>query len=166
MAKFTWKSAPVPEGMEIRQVYGILFSKDGRMLLKVEDKNGRSVYSMAGGHPETFDADMAATLAREVDEEINSSVFAPVYVGYQEVDEENDAPLYAQVRMTALLSSVGESRPDPDNGETYKRLLAPPVRAKTLLGWGRIAEEQIDAAKRIAEREYGLKFENTKEEYV
>ena len=166
MAKFTWKSAPVPEGMEIRQVYGILFSKDGRILLKVEDKKGKKVYSMAGGHPEAYDADMAATLVREVDEEINSAVSKPIYIGYQEVDEENDAPLYAQVRMTALLSLVGESRPDPDNGETYKRLLAPPVRAKTLLGWGRIAEQQIDAAKQIAEREYGLKFENTKEAYV
>ena len=166
MAKFTWKSAPVPEGMEIRQVYGILFSEDGRVLLKVEDKNGKTVYSMAGGHPEAFDADMAATLVREVDEEINSTISEPVYVGYQEVDEERGAPLYAQIRMTALIRELGAIRPDPDNGETYRRLLAPPDRAMVLLGWGSVAEEQISAAKVIAISKFGLEFTNEKEEYV
>ncbi len=164
-ASFVWNSAPVPEGMEIRQVYGILFSKDGRVLLKVEEKDGAQSISFAGGHPESFDKDMAETLVREVREEINSSIGKPVYLGFQEVDEGDGSPSYAQVRMAALLDTVGEIRPDPDNGETYKRLLASPSRAAELLGWGKIAEEQIGAAVEAVGK-LGVKLTSTEEEYI
>ena len=161
-ASFVWKSTPVPEGMEIRQVYGILFSKDGRVLLKVEEKLGAQSFSFAGGHPERFDNDMAQTLVREVREEINSSISAPVYIGFQEVDEGDGEPPYAQVRMAALLDTVGEILPDPDNGETYKRLLVPPSRAAELLGWGKIANEQIEDAV----LKMGINLSSYEEEYI
>ena len=166
MARFTWRCGSVPEGMEIRQVYGILFSEDGRILLKAEKRGDGMRFSFAGGHPERFDADAFATLVREVREEINSSVKSPRLLGYQEVDEEDGSPLYAQVRMAALLDEVGEILPDPDNGETYMRLLAPPDRAIALLGWGKVAEEQISEAVKVFEGDYCLYLSSRVEEYI
>lgn len=162
MATFTWKNENVPAELKITQVYGVIFSPDGRVLLI--DDGGR--FSLIGGHPEEYDMGIAETLRREVSEEANVGIFAPVFVGYQEVDEENGKAPYAQVRMTAMIDKVGESRPDPDNGKTYGRLLAPPTRAAELLGWGEIAHKQIGAALEIAKREFCFGALCEKEEYI
>ncbi len=146
MAIFTWKNCNVPEWMNVTQVYGILFSKDGRVLLQVENFGGNVKYSLIGGHPEKCDKNYEDTLRREVWEEMNMTVSEPCFIGYQEVDEENGKAPYAQVRMAALIDGVGEIRPDSDNGKVYERLLVPPMRAAELLGWGEIAYEQITAA--------------------
>jgi ADP-ribose pyrophosphatase YjhB (NUDIX family) len=162
MAIFTWKSSSVPEGMNVTQVYGIIFSKDGRILLQTENDCGNIKYSLIGGHPEKCDKGYEETLLREVWEEMNITVSEPCFIGYQEVDEENGEEPYAQVRMAALIADVGEMRPDLDNGKTYGRLLVPPMRAAELLGWGKIAYEQITAAinaKHISEN-------SDKEEYI
>ena len=37
MAEFRWFTEPVPEGLKVRQVYGVVFSNDGRVLLRIED---------------------------------------------------------------------------------------------------------------------------------
>ena len=47
MAIFTWHDGAVPENIEIKQVYEMIFSKDGRILLLMEG----SEYSLAGGRP-------------------------------------------------------------------------------------------------------------------
>ena len=52
MAIFTWNNGNVPEGMKVTQVYGLVFTKDGRLLLRVEKKGDRIKYSLAGGKPE------------------------------------------------------------------------------------------------------------------
>lgn len=33
MVKFIWHEAPVPEKLPVRQVYGVLFTDDGRIML-------------------------------------------------------------------------------------------------------------------------------------
>jgi hypothetical protein len=38
MAIFKWHDGNVPDGMEIKQVYGLIFSNDGRLLLRVEKR--------------------------------------------------------------------------------------------------------------------------------
>ena len=146
MATFTWKFGSVPDDMSVTQVYGVIFSKDGRVLLEGEESCGKIKYSLVGGHPEKYDKNYEETLRREAREEVNIDISAPCFIGYQEVDEENGRAPYAQVRMSAFIVSVGEIRPDIDNGKTYLRLLAPPMRAAELLGWGDIAEAQITAA--------------------
>ena len=162
MAKYTWREGSVPENLKVTQVYGVIFSRDGRVLLSVD--GGK--YSLIGGHPEEFDGGMAATLKREVLEEVNIEIENPIMLGYQEVDEENGLPVYAQVRMAALIASVGEIRPDVDNGKTYGRLLVPPARAIELLGWGDIGYRQITAGAEAAKKIFGVDKFSEKEEYI
>ena len=51
----------------------------------------------------------------------------------------------AQVRMTAIIDTIGEVKPDPDNGKTYERLLTTPSRVIELLGWGEVGKLQVGA---------------------
>ena len=166
MAIFTWKNAPVPEGMEIRQVYGIIFADDGRILLLTENETDHIKYSLAGGRPEAYDKDMEDTCRRELIEEINTTIHTPIYVGYQRVDEEDGTPPYAQVRMAAMIQSVGPIRPDPDNGQTYGRFLTAPDRAAVLLNWGEVGEKQIRRAAEMMKNQFGVTLNNTLEEYI
>ena len=163
MAVLTWHSGEVREGLKTRQVYGVVFTKDGRTLLKVEEKKGCKVYSLAGGTPETFDANRVETLRRELIEEVNVTIDEPFLVGYQEVDEENGKEPYAQVRMTALIKEIGPSKPDPDNGETYERVLVSPEKAIELLNWGTIGKQLIEESVKIIESETNLKINCDKE---
>ena len=78
-------------------------------------------------------------------------------VGYQEIDEENGKPAYAQVRMTAIIKNIGDKYPDPDTGDTYDRLLTTPEKAIKLINWGEVGEKQIMRAKEIAMERLGIK---------
>ena len=166
MASFIWENKPVPEGMEITQVYGIIFANDGRVMLLTENETDRIKYSFAGGHPEACDKDMEDTCRRELLEEINTTIHTPVYAGYQLVDEENGTPPYAQVLMAAMIKSIGPIRPDVDNGKTYGRFLTTPDRAAELLNWGEVGELQIQRAVEIMKNEFDVTLKNTLEEYV
>lgn len=152
MSVYQWIEGTVPCGLEVRQVYGIVFAKDGRILLR---KDGEK-YSLPGGKPELFDLNMEATLKRELDEEVNVSVNSIVMVGYQLVDEENGIPAYAQVRMAAKLEGIEEPRPDPDTGRTYQRVFVSPQQAITLLDWGNSGRRQICSAVTIAKEVLGI----------
>jgi ADP-ribose pyrophosphatase YjhB (NUDIX family) len=156
MAIYTWHEGEVPEGTAIKQVYGLIFTEDGKLLLRVEEKAGRFKYSLAGGKPEPADNGLEATLRRELAEEINVSIYEPKIVGYQLVDEENGEPPFAQVRMVAMVDEIGEARSDPDSGNTYWRTLASPLKAAELLGWGEVGHLQIEAAMRIAAEAFGI----------
>ena len=162
MATFKWFDGEVPENVKIRQVYGLVFTKDGRMLMRIED--GR--HSLAGGTPESYDKDKVETLKRELIEEVNTTIYEPVMVGYQLVDEENGIPPYAQVRMTAIIDTIGEVKPDPDNGKTYERLLTTPSRVIELLGWGEVGKLQVESATRVAKEKLGITTYLDKEEYI
>lgn len=142
MTIFSWHNGKVPQGMEIKQVYGVLFDDGGRILLM---KDGDR-YSLAGGTPENFDLDIEATLRRELIEEINTTIEKPILLGYQSVDEEDKSPIYAQVRMVALIDKIGEAKPDIDNGKTYERVLVTPVKAIELLSWGDTGKALINDA--------------------
>ena len=166
MAKFIWCNGNVPNNMQIKQVYGILFSIDGRIFLMAEKLADRIKYSLPGGHPENIDKTLDETLRREVLEEVNISVKNPIIVGYQEVDEEDGSCLYAQVRMAALIDKVGDKIPDIANGKTYDRLLVSPSKAIELLNWGEVGYLQIMSAVEIAEAQFGVKLLLNKEEYI
>lgn len=166
MAKFIWCNGNVPNNMQIKQVYGILFSIDGRIFVMAEKLADRIKYSLPGGHPENIDKTLDETLKREVLEEVNISVKNPVIVGYQEVDEEDGSCLYAQVRMAAVIDEVGEKTPDIANGKTYDRLLVSPSKAIELLNWGEVGYSQIISAIEIAEAQFGINLLVEKEEYI
>ena len=106
-------------------------------------------------------------MVRELKEEVNTSIKSNVeLVGYQLITGDNDRPPYAQVRMTAMIDSIGEVLPDPDNGETYERLLTTPSRAIELLKWGDVGERLINRAVEIAKEKFNLQLKSTVEENV
>lgn len=159
MIKLKWIEDEVPTNVEVRQVYGVVFTKDGRILLKCEEKKGKKIYSLAGGTPEYFDKTREDTLKREFLEEVNTSLKNEViYLGYQEVDEDDSNLVYAQVRMTAMIDNIGKKQPDPDNGKTYDRILVSSKMAIKLLSWGYIGEKIILKATKIAKEKFGLKI--------
>ena len=160
MAIIKWESGPVPEGMKITQVYGIILDRTGRVMLRVDNKQGFIRYSLAGGRTEPYDAGIEETCRRELLEEVNTEIEKPVYIGYQLVDEGNGAPQYAQVRMAALIRSIGKKQPDPDNGKTYERLMVAPECAAALLQWGDVGYEQIMRARDIVYNQYGITAES------
>lgn len=168
MLKLTWVGGKMPpKEMEIRQVYGVVFSRDGRVLLRLERKESGDEYSLAGGTPEIFDEGLEATLRREMLEEVNVKLEDElVLVGYQMVEGDGERPTYAQLRLTGKISEIGEKQPDPDTGRTYERLLISPKRAIELLGWGEIGEKIICEAVEIAKTRWGLDFSSADEEYV
>ena len=166
MARVEWVGDRVPEGMRITQVYGIILDREGRVMLRLEKTAGGIRYSLGGGRPEPFDDGIEATCRRELLEEVNTEIETPVYIGYQLVDEENGTPVYAQVRMAALIKRIGEKKPDPDNGKTYDRYMVSPERAAELLNWGDTGWAQVMKAKEVIYRQYGITGESSKEEYV
>lgn len=148
MGIYKWVDGEVSPELPVKQVYGIVFSKDGKILLKKDGEH----YSLPGGKPEPEDSRMEDTLKRELDEEVNVSACNIVMLGYQLVDEQNNIPPYAQVRMAAKITRIGAKRPDPDTGRTYDRVFASPKRAAELLNWGDVGEQQIQAAVFAAKR--------------
>lgn len=152
---------PVPENLRIRQVYGVPFSSDGKILLKVENKGENKIYSLAGGTPENIDEDTIATLYREFIEEVNTALCEPIYLGFQEVRGDGEREPYAQVRMACLIKGFGEKKPDPGNGKTYDRVLASPEKVKQLLSWGEIGNKIIDCAVKVAKEKYQLQIDGS-----
>ena len=166
MAKIVWVSGKVPDGMEIRQVYGIIMDRTGRVMLRAEKKPDRIRYSLGGGRPEPYDTGIEDTCRRELLEEVNTEIEKPVYIGYQLVDDEDGTPEYAQVRMAALIRNIGKKQPDPDNGKIYDRLMVTPERAAALLQWGETGYEQIMRARDIVYMQYGITEADNTEEWV
>lgn len=160
---FTWFDGEVPDDLEVKQVYGLVFTRDGRMLLKIDD----GFYGFGGGTPESYDKDRIDTLKREMIEEVNTTLLEPIeLVGYQLVNEGNGIKPYAQVRMTAIIDTIGEAKPDPDGGKIYQRVLVSPSRAIELLNWGKSGLDQVSAAVRVAKEKLGITTYLDKEEYV
>ena len=123
MAEFRWFTEPVPEGLKVRQVYGVVFSNDGRVLLRIEDGK----YKLTGGKPEAGES-FEETLRREYVEELNVELSDIHYLGYLLVQEDGDK--YAQVRMIARIKDIGKKQIDPATGKTYERVMAPAARVK------------------------------------
>ena len=167
MTQILWVPDAVPAPMKIRQVYCVMFDRQGRVLLRVIHRpDGGIRYSLAGGRPEPFDSGIEDTCRRELIEEVNTEIEAPVYIGYQQVDEEDGNPVYAQIRMAAMIRKIGIKRPDPDNGKIYDRLLVPAEKAALLLNWGEVGYQQIRAAKKAIYTLYHLTEPTPDEEWV
>jgi 8-oxo-dGTP diphosphatase len=150
--RYFWEEAPVPDGLQITQVYGyLLCPKTGRVL--VQDDEG--TWNLPGGTPESWDADLTATLVREAFEENQVRVGATAYLGYQEVHRPGRAP-YAQVRMVGVIGEFAPRAPDPDGGRIYRRLMTSLEAAPGVLGWGEPAVLQVRAAARVAKAQWRL----------
>lgn len=158
MVQYTWFREAVPKEILVKQVYGIVFSHDGNILLRIED----GIYKLTGGRPNITDSDFSDTLKREYLEELNIELEDIYYLGYLLVEEEQKK--YAQVRMIAKIKSIGNIQPDADNGQIYKRFMAKPIHVKKYLNYQDLAGNQlIDDAIKMANEKY--KFEVQDIEY-
>ena len=161
MTNFTWFKKELPPNIDIRQVYGIVFSDTGNILLRVDDNK----YKLTGGKPELFDSNLKETLKREYLEELNIEIKDIYYLGYLLV-EEDSKERYAQVRMIAKIKNIGEIRPDEDTKKTYKRFMANPKNVKNYLNYSDLAGNQlIDDAITMAKEKYNINF-NDKEYFI
>ena len=154
MTKYSWLKEKVPESLDIKQVYGVVFSDEGQILLRVEDNK----YKLTGGKPESYDSNFEETLKREHLEELNIEIEDIYYLGYLLVEEETKEK-YAQVRMIARVKSIGDIRPDPDNGKTYKRFMSSVKNVKSYLNYPDLAGNQlIEDAIHLAKETYQINF--------
>ena len=157
MTQYSWIKENVPQNLAIKQVYGVAFSNEGNILLRVEDNK----YKLTGGKPEKNDKDFEETLKREYIEELNIELEDINYLGYLLVEEDNKEK-YAQVRMIAKIKSIGEIKPDLDNGKIYKRFMANIKNVKNYLSYPDLAGNQlIDDAINIAKEKFKLNFNDT-----
>ena len=143
---YLWHESPVAEHLKIAKVHGFLICPvTGRAI--VQECNG--IFSLPGGGPELFDADLSAALKREALEESQVLISQTAYLGYQEVQQPGCAP-YAQVRMAGLIATFCRRRPDADSGRLLRRLMCPLPDVPAVLGWGEIMEAQVALAARTA----------------
>ena len=150
MPEYKWIKDSVPNDLTVKQVYGIVFSDDNRILLRIED----GVYKLTGGKPDNCE-DFEQTLKREYLEEVNTELYDCHYLGYLFVTEDAGEQ-YAQVRMVARIKSIGEERPDIDNGKMYGRELVPSGRVKEFLNYkDEAGNRMIDDAVKMAGEIYG-----------
>jgi 8-oxo-dGTP pyrophosphatase MutT (NUDIX family) len=155
-APWTWHAdTPVPDGLPVRQSWGWLFAPDGRVLVLV---GKRGTLNMPGGTVEPDDADPMATLTREAVEEAGATLGATAYLGYL-LDSEGvvyDGTPTARVRTAARLVSLAPESVDPATGYTWRRILAPPRLAATLMGGGDVALTEALSAQRTAYERLGV----------
>ena len=149
MAEYTWVKEAVPEGFSVKQVYGIAFSDDNRILLRIEDGQ----YKLTGGKPENAES-FEETLKREYIEELNVGLEDIHYLGYLLIEDDSDK--YAQVRMIAKIKAINESHVDPATGKCYGRELVPATKVKEYLNYSDLAgNEMIEDAIKLAIDFYG-----------
>ena len=160
MANFTWIKNKVPDKLIVKQVYGIVFSDDGRILLRIEDNK----YKLTGGKPENNET-FEETLIREYIEELNVELEQCYYLGYLLV-EENDEK-YAQVRMIAKIKKINEKRPDLDTGKIYDRKLVNASNVKNYLKYNDEAGNMmVDDAVYMANKKYIFSESDTDEQII
>ena len=96
MADFTWFKDSVPDQLPVKQVYGIAFSADNLVVLRIEDGK----YKLTGGKPENAET-FEETLKREYIEELNIELEDIHYLKYSDRagnEMIDDAVQLAQVR--------------------------------------------------------------------
>ena len=148
MVKYTWSNTLVPKDIKVRQVYGIVFSNDFEVLLRIEDNR----YKLTGGKPEENES-YEDTLKREYIEELNVEIDDCHYLGYLLVEDNNEK--YAQVRLIARIKSINENHIDPATGKMYGRELVSIDKVKELLNYQDEAGNQmIDEAIEMAKEKY------------
>ena len=158
--KYSWVRNELPHNYDVKQVYGIVFSDDCRILLRIDNNK----YKLSGGKPEINES-FEETLKREYLEELNIEIKDVSYLGYLLVEENNKK--YAQVRMISKISQINKNRPDIYNGKLYGRFLSNVDNVKKYLNYSDLAGNMmIDEAIKKAKNIYDFNSQNMKEEKI
>ena len=160
MVKYTWVKENIPDNLKVRQVYGIAFTDDKRVLLRIDDDK----YELTGGKPENGEI-YEETLKREYLEEVNILLEDIYYLGYLLVDDNNEQ--YAQVRMIAKIRNIDTNHMDPMTGKMYERKLVSIDNLKKYLNYSGMAGNiMLDDAIDMANKVYEFSSQNGLEEFV
>lgn len=128
MVEYSFSLEELADISLVKRVHAILLTSDGRVLLRF--KNGEA--RLTGGRIDDEDADIVATLHREIKEEINCKFDLCDYLGFVEASVEGgERELW--VRYVVRVTEIGDALPDPDREGKwiYGRMLAPYEEAKT-----------------------------------
>ena len=160
MVTYSWYNSLVPNDLKVRQVYGIVFTSDGRSILRIENNKCK----LTGGKPENNES-FEETLKREYIEELNVELDDIYYLGYLLVEENNEK--YVQVRMIAKVKNINENHIDPATGDMYGRKIVDINNIKEYLNYSDEAGNlMIDDAIKLAKEKYNFKDFNTNEETI
>jgi hypothetical protein len=154
---YKWIESEVPNGLEIRQVYGFIFATDGRVLLLKDAGH----FNLPGGKPEDKES-IYETLVRESLEEVQTMIHSLEYMGYQLIE---GSETFAQVRLAAIVDRFLPTDKDPSTGRQYRRLLVPPVQLDGLLKWGESGKQQVTKAIATGS-ELGVFWDGTPLSYI
>lgn len=115
------------EGLSpIRQVSGVCFDGDGRILLLRQMHEPGKQWNIPGGHPEPGES-WEEALKREVYEETTVVLGDCGLIGYQTPTDPEGAPYY-QLRYAARIERIDPPAVDPAKGVIHERLFVEPER--------------------------------------
>jgi len=141
-----WYPADYVPNKTIKQVYGVCFRKDGKIL--IVSSSHHKVWSLPGGKPEAKEI-FSDTLSREVEEECSVDIFRPRMLGYvknQYTDDKGYHIVY-QLRCAAMVRKINKMHPDPDTNVLRKRRFINPKNFDRYIHWGRIGKEIMNSAR-------------------
>ncbi|WP_244330206.1 NUDIX hydrolase [Streptomyces sp. NBC_01635] len=150
---------PVPERLPVQQAWAWCFVPDGRVVLVADPGPRGALPMLPGGTVEKTDTTPEDTLHREAAEEAQLTLTDPVRLGWV-LDETGE--VYggvgpnARLRLAARVTAIGPAAVDPATGHPFARLLATPVQAAALLGWGPPGARQARLAAETARERWGL----------
>lgn len=119
----------------ITQVYGVVFSENGEILICREKETGE--WQIPGGHPEKGET-IAQALERELLEEVDVEVKDIICLGTQEISfpDNPEKPVIYQVRCIATLKELLSQTTDPANGNVWQRKFVPASEVTNYVSWG------------------------------
>ena len=130
----------------VRQVYGVLFNEDGKILII----NTVGNWQLPGGKPEKGES-WEEALVREVLEEADVEIENILPLGYQKVNqikENKDQPSFHQLRFAAKIKKINDSTSDPATGIVPERKFINPEEFLEYCPWGNIGKHIIFLAKK------------------
>lgn len=134
----------------ITQVYGVCFTKDGRICI-IRNKGGagkmmiRGHWSLPGGTPEKGES-FEQTLKREVDEEADIKIENIAPVGYQSIYDMKTKKKIYQLRYTAIISKIKKQTIDPAEETILERKFIKPEDFLEYVKWGNTGKAMINKA--------------------
>ncbi len=131
---FTWyKTKDFSNYHPITQAYGIIFNKNGEILIC---RALNEDWGLPGGTPEGEEP-LLDTLKREVLEEVDATIIKPVRLGVQKVaiEDEPSKTVY-QARYVARIGKLLPQTVEPDSGNKWRRKLIPSEKINSYIKWG------------------------------
>lgn len=130
----------------IKQVYGILFNREGKFLII----NTLGNWQLPGGTPEKGES-WEETGIREAIEEADVEIENIIPIGYQKVSElkeEGEMSPFHQLRFVAKIKRLNKSSIDPATGKIPVRKFILPEEFLEYCPWGKIGSHIVHLARK------------------